>query len=95
MLGLFGLQHSVMARRGFKNMWTKLVPAPVERSTYVLFSSLALILLFWQWRPMPSLMWDVQAPPGRRVLWALFAFGWLLVLLSTFVMIPGPRRKKA
>jgi len=80
LLGLFGLQHSVMARQGFKKMWTKFVPAPVERSTYVLFSSLALILLFWQWRPMPSLVWDVQVPLGRGILWALFALGWLLVL---------------
>lgn len=86
LLGLFGLQHSVMARQGFKKMWTKFVPAPVERSTYVLFSSLALILLFWQWRPMPSLVWDVQAPLGRGILWALFALGWLLILLATFLI---------
>jgi len=86
LLGLFGLQHSVMARPGFKKMWTKFVPAPVERSTYVLFSSLALILLFWQWRPMPSLVWDVQAPVGRGILWVLFALGWSLVLLSTFLI---------
>ena len=86
LLALFGVQHSVMARQGFKKAWTKFVPAPVERSTYVLFSSLALILLFWQWRPMPTLVWDVQAPLGRGILWALFGFGWFLVLLSTFVI---------
>lgn len=86
LLGVFGLQHSVMARREFKNVWTKLVPAPVERSTYVLLSSLAMILLFWQWRPMPALIWNVQNGVGQAILWSVFAIGWVLVLLATFLI---------
>ena len=86
LLALFAVQHSVMARRWFKDWWTRVVPGPLERSTYVLFSSLALLLLFWQWRPLGGVVWSVEEPAGRLVLWALFAFGWGLVLVSTFLI---------
>ena len=86
LLSLFAVQHSVMARPGFKRLVTRVIPPAVERSTYVLASSLALILLFWQWRPLGGVVWDVQNEIGRLVLHGGFAFGWALVLLSTFVI---------
>lgn len=86
LIALFGLQHSVMARQGFKRLWTRLVPAPIERCTYVLFASLTLILLFTFWRPIPGDVWLVENAFGAAVLWALFASGWLIVLLSTFLL---------
>lgn len=86
LIALFGLQHSVMARQGFKMLWTRLVPAPIERSTYVLFASIALLLLFAFWRPIPGDVWRVESVVGAATLWALFATGWLVVLLSTFLL---------
>ena len=83
---LFGLQHSVMARQGFKKAWTKMVPEPIERSMYVLFASLALILLFAFWQPIPQTVWNVENGIGATLLWALFALGWLIVLTSTFLI---------
>lgn len=86
LIALFGVQHSVMARPGFKARWTRIVPASIERSTYVLLASLILILLFWQWRPMGQVVWDVQATWAQYVMWTIFFGGFGLVLLSTFVI---------
>lgn len=82
----FALQHSVMARPAFKRWLTRIVPAPIERSTYVLCSNLALALIFWQWRPIGGTVWDVQQPFARATIWGFCALGWLTVLVTTFLI---------
>lgn len=86
LLGAFAVQHSVMARPWFKKWWTKIVPQPMERSTFVLVSSLLLFLMYWQWRPMTDPIWTTPEGAGRAVLWGLYSLGWLIVLLSTFMI---------
>jgi protein-S-isoprenylcysteine O-methyltransferase Ste14 len=86
LLMLFAVQHSVMARPWFKRAWTRFVPQPAERSTYVLLSSLALLLMFWQWRPIGGEIWNVEQLGIRIVLYGIFATGWALVLTSTFLI---------
>lgn len=86
LIALFGVQHSVMARPGFKAHWKRYVPEAIERSTYVLIASAILILLFWQWRPMGQVIWDVQASWAVYLMWAIFFGGFGIVLLSTFII---------
>jgi methanethiol S-methyltransferase len=86
LLGLFAIQHSVMARPAFKSWWTKFVPQPVERATYVLLASLALLLLYWQWRPIPDVIWSATNSVAVLVLQAIFWTGWAVVLISTFLI---------
>lgn len=82
----FGLQHSVMARPGFKRALTRIVPGPIERSTYVLLSCLILAALMWQWRSIDAVIWDVQSPAGRAIMWTLFTAGWLMVPLVSLMI---------
>ncbi|HET6655217.1 MAG TPA: NnrU family protein [Gammaproteobacteria bacterium] len=86
LLGLFAVQHSGMARRGFKRWLTAFLPPAAERSTFVLLSSGALIILFWLWRPLPGVIWQVDNMAGQMALWALFALGWMIVFTGTFMI---------
>jgi protein-S-isoprenylcysteine O-methyltransferase Ste14 len=86
LLALFAVQHSGMARPGFKCVWTRVVPAPIERATYCLLSCLALLLLFWQWRPVGGVVWEIEGPAARAAVHVLFAAGWLTVLATTFLI---------
>jgi protein-S-isoprenylcysteine O-methyltransferase Ste14 len=86
LLGIFAIQHSVMARQWFKRGWTRIIPRPIERTTYVLLATAALALIIWQWRPMTEVVWDVESGAGRTILFLLFWVGWLTVLACTFLI---------
>jgi methanethiol S-methyltransferase len=86
LLALFAVQHSVMARPAFKRFWIRLVPPHVERSLYVLAASAVLALTFWQWRPIPAVVWHVHAAAARVAVWALLGLGWVLVVAMTFAI---------
>jgi methanethiol S-methyltransferase len=86
LLGLFAVQHSVMARPAFKRTWTKLIPTAIERSTYVLFTGMVLLVLYWQWRPLAGIVWSVEHPAASLILQAIFWIGWNIVLISTFLI---------
>jgi protein-S-isoprenylcysteine O-methyltransferase Ste14 len=86
LIALFALQHSVMARQGFKRWWTRIVPPSVERSTYVLFASFALLILYWQWQPIPAPVWTVPDPTAASVLDGIFWLGWVVLVASTFLI---------
>jgi methanethiol S-methyltransferase len=86
LVGLFAFQHSVMARPAFKERWTRLVPKPAERSTYVLFTALVLALLFWQWQPISGVVWNVEGTVGKALLEGLFWLGWVILFASSFMI---------
>jgi methanethiol S-methyltransferase len=86
LIGLFALQHSIMARPGFKELWTRIVPKPAERSTYVLLTGLVLALLCWQWQPISGVVWNVEGAVGKGLLQALFWLGWVILFASTFMI---------
>ena len=86
LISVFAIQHSVMARQGFKRWWTRIVPTSVERSTYVLFASLALLLLYWQWQPIPAPVWTVDDPVAAGAIDAVFWLGWVVLVASTFLL---------
>ena len=86
LIGLFAIQHSVMARQGFKRWWTRIVPPSVERSTYVLSASFALLILYWQWQPVPALVWTVHNPTAAAALDGIFWLGWVVLVASTFLL---------
>lgn len=83
---LFGLPHSIMARPSFKQWWTKIVPPAAERSTFMLTSGLLMLLLIWQWRPMPDIVWHIDTPIAQTALWSLFWAGWIIALIATFLI---------
>jgi protein-S-isoprenylcysteine O-methyltransferase Ste14 len=86
LLGVFAIQHSVMARPSFKKVWIRIIPEAIERSTYVLLSSLALLLLYWQWQPLPEVIWSIENDIISIIITCLFFLGWIIVLLSTFMI---------
>ena len=86
LLSLFAIQHSVMARPAFKEWWTKIIPKPAERSTFVLATNAVLALFYWQWRPLPDLIWSIDNDFGQIVLYGLFALGMVIALVSTFLI---------
>jgi len=86
LLGLFAVQHSVMARPWFKRWWTRIVPSPIERSTYVWATNLVVVLLVWLWRPLPEPVWSVSAGWARALVWTLYGLGWVLALASTLAI---------
>jgi len=86
LLALFAIPHSIMARPGFKQWWTTIVPKHIERSTYVMQGNLFMILLMWQWQPMVGVVWRVENTVGALILWSLFGIGWVAIVISSFMV---------